>query len=318
MELTVQVRRKTVEAEGICGFELVAADGGELPPFEAGAHLDVHAPGGHLRQYSLCNAPGERHRYQLAVLREPKGRGGSAAMHDEVLEGDTLLISAPRNYFPLREDAAFSLLLAGGIGITPLLAMAERMHAIGRTFVLHYAARSARRMAFTERLRAAPFAHNVHMHLDDGAPAQKLGLTRLFQSAPPGAHAYICGPRGFLDVTRAAAAGAGWPELQVHFEYFAGGQPHGPRDRHFDVVIRSTGAVIPVEATQTVTEALKANGIEVVTSCEQGVCGTCLTRVLEGEIEHKDLFLTPEEQATNKAFLPCCSRARSQRLVLDI
>ncbi|UUX94575.1 PDR/VanB family oxidoreductase [Aquabacterium sp. J223] len=316
--LTVRVARKTVEAEGIAGFELVAADGSELPAFDAGAHIDVHAPGGLLRQYSLCNPPGERHRYLIGVLRDPASRGGSVAMHDGLKEGDTLQISAPKNHFPLVEDAPRSLLFAGGIGVTPILAMAERLHALGRDFTFHYACRSPARTAFTERIRASGFADKVLFHHDDGAAEQKLDLPSALKSPAAGTHLYVCGPKGFLEAVRAQAADAGWPEANVHYEYFAGVEAHSAADRHFDVVIKSSGAVIRVEAAQTVVQALEANGVFVPVSCEQGVCGTCLTRVLEGEVEHKDLYLTPEEQAANDQFLPCCSRAKSERLVLDL
>ena len=316
--LRVRVARKTPEAEGIASFELVDANGGELPAFDAGAHLDVHAPGGHVRQYSLCNAPGERQRYLIGVLRDPAPRGGSAALHDGLRVGDTLDVSPPKNHFPLDEQAQRSVLFAGGIGVTPILAMAEHLHAIGADFTLHYCTRSAARTAFAQRLASSGYAAQVQFHHDDGASDQKLDLARTLAQPEAGTHLYVCGPSGFLDAVRATARDAGWPDAQVHFEYFTGVAQHAATDRHFDIVIKSSGQVIRVEAAQTVTEALEANGVVVPTSCEQGVCGTCLTRVLEGEVDHKDLYLTPEEQAANDQFLPCCSRARSARLVLDL
>lgn len=316
--LTVRVARKTIEAEAIAGFELVAAKSGALPAFEAGAHLNVHVPGGMVRQYSLSNPPGETHRYRIGVLRDPSGRGGSAAMHDRVSEGSLLQISAPMNHFPLHEEASHSLLFAGGIGITPIVAMAERLASLGAAFELHYATRSLARTAYAERLRSSAFADRVHFHFDDGAPDQKLDLVRQMQAPHAGVHLYVCGPKGFMDAVLATARDAGWSEANLHFEYFAGREVHSSHDRHFDVVINSSGRVIRIEAAQAVTQALAGHGIRIPTSCEQGVCGTCLTGVLEGEIDHRDLYLNDDEKAMNDQFLPCCSRAKSERLVLDL
>jgi vanillate O-demethylase ferredoxin subunit len=317
MELTVKVLRRSAEAEGIAAFELRTLDGADLPPFEAGSHIDVHTPAGCVRQYSLCNAPGERAFYQIAVLQEPTGRGGSVAMHG-LAPGSVLRIGAPKNHFSLVESARRSVLFAGGIGITPLLAMAERLHALGHGFVLHYTTRSMARTAFAERLKASAFADKVRVYHSDGPADGRLDIAAAVAAEKPDAHIYVCGPQGFLNAVRATAADAGWAEDHVHFEYFGGPEAHTPGDRHFDVVIHSSGRVIRVEAAQTITEALQACGIDVPTSCEQGVCGTCLTRVLEGEIDHKDLYLSPQEQAANDQLLPCCSRAKSARIVLDL
>lgn len=316
--LTVRVRRKTLEADRILAFELVAADGGSLPPFAAGAHVEVQTPGGQTRHYSLCNAPHDLGHYQIAVLLEADGRGGSAAIHRQLHEDDLLQISRPRNHFPLHEDAAHSLLLAGGIGITPLLAMAERLHFLGRSFSLHYTTRNAERRAFATRLRMAPFARRVHFYQSGSDASENLDLARVLKSAPPGTHVYVCGPKRFLDAARVQAREEGWPEERVHFEYFGGAESHAVGDKPFDVVLQSTGAVVRVGADQTVVEALADHGICIGTSCEEGVCGTCLTRVLEGEIDHRDLYLTREEQSANDQFLPCCSRSHSHRLVLDL
>lgn len=316
--LDVRVARKTAQAEGIAGFELVRADGRELPAFSAGAHIDVHLPGGLLRPYSLCNAPAERQRYCIGVLRDPATRGGSAAMHDNVHEGSRLTISAPKNHFALDESARDSLLFAGGIGVTPLLAMAERLSAIGAPFALHYCTRSLARTAFVDRLRGSAFAGQAHLHHDDGPAEQKLDLVQRLANPKSGTHLYVCGPKGFLDAVRATARDKGWSDAQVHFEYFSGGAVHAADDASFELVLQRSGRVIRVEAAQTVTDALAAQGVDVPVSCQQGVCGTCLTRVIEGEVDHKDLYLSPEEQAANDQFLPCCSRARGSRLVVDL
>ncbi|WP_119353885.1 PDR/VanB family oxidoreductase [Azohydromonas sediminis] len=316
--LQVRVARKAVEALDICTFELVAADGGALPPFSAGSHIDVQVPGGLTRQYSLCNAPGESHRYLIGVLKDPASRGGSVAMHERVHEGDVLTVSAPKNHFPLAHEARRSLLLAGGIGVTPILCMAERLAATGADFEMHYCTRSRARTAFHDRIRGSAFAQRVQFHFDDGDAAQKLDIAALLAAPQPGTHLYVCGPKGFMDAVLGTARACGWREAQLHYEFFAADTAPAEGDTAFEVQLASSGRVVVVPKDQTVVQALAAAGIEVPTSCEQGVCGTCLTRVLEGTPDHRDLYLTPEEQAANDRFTPCCSRAKSARLVLDL
>ena len=322
--LTVRLARKRPEAADIMSFELVAVDGGALPAFEAGAHIDVHLPasaGAIVRPYSLCNSPQETHRYLLGVLREPASRGGSVAMHDALVEGQTLQISAPRNHFALAAAAPaapHSLLLAGGIGITPLLAMAEQLHADGAQFELHYAARNAARAAFLPRLLAAPWLGQVRLHLDDGDADQRLDLPALLAAPAAGAQLYVCGPAGFIDAVLAAARAAGWPEASLHSERFGAVLVQHDSDAAFEVQLGRDGRVVPVSPGQTVVQALALAGVVLPTSCEQGVCGTCLTRVLAGQPDHRDHYLTPEEQAAGDQFLPCCSRSCSPLLVLDL
>ena len=316
--LAVRVARKAVEAEGICSFELQAADGQPLPAFSAGSHVDVQLPGGLVRPYSLCNDAGETHRDLIAVLKDAASRGGSVAMHERVHEGDVLTISAPKNHFALAHDATEHLLLAGGIGITPLLCMAERLAVTGAAFALHYATRSRARTAFADRIAASSFAPRVHFHVDDGDAAQRLDLARVLAAPRPGRHLYVCGPQGFMEAVLGGARAAGWPESQLHWEFFGAAPTAGADDGGFEVQLASSGRVIAVAAGQRVTQALEAAGVIVPTSCEQGVCGTCLTRVLDGVPDHRDLYLTPEEQAAGDQFTPCCSRAKSARLVLDL
>jgi vanillate O-demethylase ferredoxin subunit len=316
--LRVRVARKETLALDIASFELVSTDGTPLPSFSAGSHVDVSLAGGMTRQYSLCNDPGESHRYQIAVLKDAKGRGGSRAMHDTVQEGDILSINAPRNHFPLAHGARQHLLLAGGIGITPLLCMAEKLSAIEQPFSMHYCTRSADRTAFRERIGQSRYAPAVQFHFDDGPGEQKLDIPALLKQPQQGIHVYTCGPKGFMDAVLSAARQSGWPEEQLHYEFFGAEPVKLATDGSFEVKLASSGRVIRVAADQTVIAALAAEGVQVPTSCEQGVCGTCLTRVLEGEPDHRDLYLTPEEQAGNDQFLPCCSRAKSGRLVLDL
>jgi vanillate O-demethylase ferredoxin subunit len=317
--LSVRVARKANVATDICTLELVAAeDGAPLPTFSAGSHLDVHLPGGLTRQYSLCNDPKETHRYLIGVLRDPASRGGSQAVHEQVQEGQVLQISTPKNHFGLAHDAKRSLLLGGGIGITPILCMAERLAVMGANFQLHYCTRSPERTAFLERISASSFAKQVQFHFDNGEPAQKLDLATLLSTPQAEVHLYVCGPKGFMDAVLKTARNKGWPESQLHYEFFAAEVTKSDADAAFEIKLASSGRIIPVAKDQTVTKALSAAGVGIQTACEQGVCGTCLTRVLEGVPDHKDQYLTPEEQAANDQFLPCCSRAKTACLVLDI
>ncbi|MCX4176976.1 MULTISPECIES: PDR/VanB family oxidoreductase [Paraburkholderia] len=316
--LNVVVARKKREAIDITSFELANEDGRPLPSFAAGAHIDVHLPGGVVRQYSLCNDPSETHRYLIAVLRDASGRGGSKAIHDLVHEGDRLQVSTPRNHFVLADHAPHHLLLAGGIGVTPILCMAERLVATGQPFDMHYCTRSADRTAFAKRITEACFSGSVRFHHDDNATGPTFDLSSTLARAPGGTHLYVCGPRGFMDAVLAEARSKGWPEDRLHYEFFGAipGQTAG--DKNFQVRIASSGATVEVAADCTVVQALAAHGIEVLTSCEQGVCGTCLTRVIDGEPDHRDSYLTSDEQAANDQFLPCCSRSKSELLVLDL
>jgi vanillate O-demethylase ferredoxin subunit len=309
--------KKTLEADGICSFELAAQPGQELPEFSAGAHIDVHLAAGLVRQYSLCNDPAERHRWRIAVLRETSSRGGSAGMHERVKAGDSLRVSAPRNLFGLF-PAGPSLLLAGGIGVTPLLSMAQALHRAGRDFEMHYCARSASRMAFRPEIEAASFANHVRFHVDDGDTAQKLDVEAVMRGAAPGTHLYVCGPSGFMEYVLGTARRQGWPDERLHREYFAAGPVDTSADGAFEVQLSSTGTRCKVAADKTVLEVLLAQGIDVPSSCEAGVCGTCLTRVLEGTPDHRDTFLTDDERRANDQFTPCCSRSLTPLLVLDL
>jgi len=315
--LQVRVQRKSQEAEGIVALELVSADGRPLPGFGAGSHIDVNLPNGLVRQYSLCNSAAERHRYRIAVLREPSSRGGSAAVHDLVKEGDVLTISAPRNHFALH-DAPRSLLLAGGIGVTPILCMAQRLATWGADFEMHYCTRSPARTAFREEIAASAFADKVHLHHDDGAEAQKLRVAELLKTPEAGTQIYVCGPGGFIDHVVNTAKANGWPAQQIHLEYFAAAAQDTSGDQPFEVKLTSSGHTYRIPKDQTIVQALRAEGVEIMVSCEQGVCGTCITRVLEGVPDHRDCYLTDDERAANDQFTPCCSRSKTPVLVLDL
>lgn len=316
MRVTVSARSEL--GEGTAGFELAAVDGSALPPFEAGSHIDIHLPGGLIRQYSLHDLPSEPARYRIGVLREPQSRGGSAALVDGVKVGDELDISVPRNHFALDKSAGRSILLAGGIGITPILCMAEQLAQQRRAFELHYCGRTISRMAFVERLRSSPYAGDVHIHVDDGPREQTLDAAAAIGPPNPETHLYVCGPAGFMDHVLETARKLGWKEPQLHREYFAAAPIDHSADGPFEIELKSGGRVIKVDADKSAAEALRDSGIAIAVSCEQGVCGTCVTRVLAGLPDHRDLYLTDAEHEQNDCFTPCCSRARTPRLVLEL
>lgn len=317
LSLTVKVQSKRQEALDICSFELIDPDGKPLPSFSAGAHIDVQVRPGLIRQYSLCNPPHENQRYLIGVLKDPQSRGGSVGMHESIHEGDLLTISPPKNHFPL-VNAQKILLMAGGIGITPMLCMAERLQQLGTDFALHYCSRGLDRMAFHERITQSPFHHRASFHLDDGEPDQKLDMRALIADTDPQTHVYVCGPKGFIDYVLNTCKAANWPAEQLHVEYFAGAVVDHSSDDAFEVEIASTGAVYTIPAERNVVEVLEEHGIEIMYSCSQGVCGTCITRVLDGIPDHRDLYLDEVAQAANDQFTPCCSRSKSKRLVLDL
>ncbi|MDO6453240.1 PDR/VanB family oxidoreductase [Neptunomonas phycophila] len=316
--IEVFVSSKQLEAEDIYVFRLERSNGEALPSFSAGAHIDMHLPNGIIRQYSLCNHSDETHCYEIGVLKDPASRGGSLAMHQLINEGDRLLISEPRNHFPLVHGAQRSLLFAGGIGVTPILCMAERLSHSSADFEMHYCTRSENRTAFVERIQSSSFKNKVHFHFDDGAAVQKLEAEKLLANPVPGTHIYVCGPGGFMEHILSTAKAKGWPQDQVHREYFAAAPIDHSADDSFEIKLSSTGQVFEVPADKSVIDVLEDNDIDVQFSCETGVCGTCVTRILEGEPDHRDSFFTEAEREKNDKFTPCCSRAKTRQLVLDI
>jgi vanillate O-demethylase ferredoxin subunit len=251
------------------------------------------------------------------VLREPASRGGSAHVHEVLAQGAALTIGTPRNLFALDETAGEHLLFAGGIGVTPILAMARRLHALGAPFTLHYCARSRSRAAFLDELTAAPFAAAIRLAFDD-EPDTRLDLDASLTDPSPQRRLYVCGPAGFMRVVSDGAAARGWAPDQIRKEHFAAEADPAIKNQPFELVIASSGQIVPVAAEQTAAQALEAAGLFVPLSCEQGVCGTCLTRVIEGEADHRDAFQTDAEKAAGEYFTPCCSRARGSRLVIDL
>ncbi|GHS81872.1 vanillate monooxygenase oxidoreductase subunit [Pseudomonas sp. PAGU 2196] len=314
--LTLKVHKRDLQGEDVVVLDLVEPQGRALPAFSAGAHVDVHLGAGLVRQYSLCSDPADLTRYRVGVLRDPRSRGGSAAVHALLQEGREVTIGQPRNLFPLAEAASGSLLFGGGIGITPMIAMAHQLHAQAQPFELHYCARSRKRSAFVQELEHAGFAACVHTHFDDETASGKLDLASVLGQAPAGVHVYVCGPSGFMDWVIGHAQAAGFAPDHIHSEYFqAAVETHGAA---FDVVARRSGKTVRVSEGHSIARALAAAGVNIQVACEQGMCGTCLCTVLEGRPDHRDVYLTDEEKQANEQILTCCSRALSDTLVLDI
>lgn len=316
--MNVVISAIRLEADDIISVELIRTDGQLMTIFDAGSHIDIYLSGGIIRQYSIWNHPDETHRYCIGVLKDPASRGGSKAVHEQLRVGQIVQISEPRNLFPLDLSAKRSVLFAGGIGITPILSMAQRLAQNNHDFELHYCARAAEKAAFVRKLKTLPFADRVHFHFDTGAAEQKLNAPAFFTQESKDSQIYVCGPTGFMDLVLGTASEHGWSESHLHKEYFAAAPTSEVDDGSFEVKIHSTGQVLQVAGDQTVFQVLDAAGICVPVSCEQGICGTCVTKVLDGEPDHRDYFLSPEERARNDQFTPCCSRAKSACLVLDL
>jgi ferredoxin-NADP reductase len=312
--LRVEVARKWQAAQGIAGFELKPVEG-LLPTFQPGAHIDVHMPNGRIRQYSIANGPGESGSYVIGVKREPDSKGGSICMHDTVREGDVLAISEPRNNFPLRRDATRTLLVAGGIGITPLLAMAQALLHSGLPHELHYFAQAGDHLAFPERLDLLKDTLVPHLGLAPHETAE--ALAALLSSYRAGMHLYLCGPGPMLEAARRIAAAQGWPIEAVHFEYFKNTTIIDDSSS-FEVALARSSLTLAVPAGRTILEVLREADIDLPSSCEQGACGTCVVTVLEGVPDHQDVYLDDAEKQSGTKIMTCVSRARSARLVLDI
>jgi vanillate O-demethylase ferredoxin subunit len=313
MTLSLLVKSITLEADDVVSLDLRAAGDGALPPFTAGAHIDLDLGNGLTRSYSLANSQDERHRYVIGVQKDAASRGGSRYVHDTVRPGQVLAASEPRNDFALDEDAAASVLIAGGIGITPIWCMVQRLQALGRDWLLYYAVRSRRRAAFLDRI-AALGAPGFRLHVDDEADGRLLDVAAIVSRAPE-AQLYCCGPAPMLTAFERVTAGL--PADRIHTEYFTAKGPVVATGG-FEVVLAKRGRTIFVPEGMTIIDALRDNGIIAPHSCLEGVCGTCETTVLEGIPDHRDLVLSARERASNKTMMICCSGCRGDRLVLDL
>ncbi|QVN11605.1 oxidoreductase [Burkholderia cenocepacia] len=319
-----QVRIDTLidAAQDIRCFRVSRVDGQPFDAYEPGAHIDVTAPSGITRQYSLCGNPDERGSYLFAVKKEAQSRGGSRSLHDDVRVGAELWIGTPRNLFRLTDDASEHVLIAAGIGITPLLSMAYALHQRGARYRLHYFARSRDHAAFVDELSAEPFASHVTFHYGVEPDALAAELGRCIESIDLEAHVYTCGPGPFMDAVVAAAAKR-IPEDAIHLERFAA-EPSAtvtadaaPAEG-FEVRLQRSGQSVRVAPDTSIVDALAKIGIEVDTSCGEGVCGTCMVPVIDGEPDHRDHCLSKAERASNTVICCCVSRARSAVLVLDL
>jgi len=310
--LNLVVRDRRLVATDMLLLHLELADGGELPAYEPGAHLTLHLKEGLERRYSLL-VPHEvsRTRYVICVKLEAAGRGGSRHIHSHLLQGASVRASPPDNYFPLERDAAVSFLIAGGIGITPVLCMAARLQASGRRWELHYAARSLQYALPLEGYGLPP--ERIRQYFDDRS--EKVSMEAIVANAPQGSHFYCCGPQGMLDAYRRAAAHL--PASVVHFESF-GAADVATASESMTVRLARDGRVFQVPASQSILDCLRAGGVELPFSCRQGVCGACETRVVAGTPEHRDMVLSEAERKANKTMMICCSRGQGGELVLDL
>lgn len=316
--IDVEVRATALEARGVLSFDLRRPDDAELPPFTAGSHIDLHLPNGLIRNYSLVNSQAETHRYVLAVSLDRDSKGGSKYLFEHQLVGETLKISAPRNNFALVESANFTELIAGGIGITPLHSMILRLEETGADWKLHYGARDRESAAFKDEFERLESAHpgRIHFNFDD-EQGRMLDVAQVAAAAREDAHLYCCGPLPMLEAFKAATADRA-PDT-VHLEYFTppAAAPSAPQET-FTVELASTGQSFEVGPGDSILGVLFENGIHAAYSCQEGMCGTCIVNVLEGEPDHKDFVLSDQEHASNRLMTICVSGSKSKKLVIDL
>lgn len=308
----LRVHRIEWAADGVLEIDLRDPTGAELPAFAAGAHVDLVLPNGLARSYSLANDPAERHRYVVGVGLDPASRGGSRWLHRDLRVGEMLLVEGPRNHFPLDESAAHTVLIAGGIGVTPIVAMASRLAALGRSFEVRYAVRERSRAAFAERLAALAPRFDLHVDAEAGGP---LDIAAIVAAAPAEAHFYACGPLPMLAAFEAATAGL--PPERVHVEYFKAKPVEAAATSAFEVEIAGTGRVFHVPADRSIVDVLEEAGVHTSASCHEGICGSCECRVVAGEPDHRDQVLTAAEKAAGKTMMICVSRSKGPRLVIE-
>ncbi|MEV4604386.1 PDR/VanB family oxidoreductase [Amycolatopsis sp. NPDC049253] len=311
------------EAANVVSLRLERPDGGGLPSWEPGAHVELTLPSGRIRQYSLCGPRDDPHGYTIAVLREPSSRGGSAEIHDTGLVGRELQIRGPRNNFSLRPAGSY-VLVAGGIGITPILSMARELAARGADWRLHYGGRSLESMSFLPALDALACAVGAPAEVRAEDESGMLPITEIVSTAPAGAAIYACGPGGLLDALKSAAASCR-PDLEVHFELFTapvpgeGGETEASRhEQPFTVVLAQTGETVRVTDGTTILGAVRDVVPEVPYSCEEGFCGTCVTKVIGGSPVHRDTVLSAEDHAAGATMTICVGSCSSAELVLDL
>jgi ferredoxin-NADP reductase len=313
VDLTLRVDARTTGAEGVVVLDLRDPAGADLPAWAPGAHVDLVLPDGLTRQYSLCGDPADRSCWRIAVLREPESRGGSAHVHDALVDGAVVEVRGPRNHFPLVPAPRY-VFVAGGIGITPILPMIDAADAAGAEWELHYGGRSRRSMAFLQSLEEAT-GQRVTLHPQDEVGL--IDLESLLGTPRPDTLVYCCGPEPLLVAVEQRCAD--WPEGSLHVERFAPKDVGEPvLSGAFEVELALSGLSLTVPPEKSVLQVVDEAGIDVLSSCTEGTCGTCETTVLSGEVDHRDSLLTPAEQAVNDTMFICVSRAACPRLVLEL
>jgi ferredoxin-NADP reductase len=312
VDLRLRVDRRRTGAEGVVVLDLRDPAGAELPAWEPGAHVDLRLPGGLTRQYSLCGDPADRSVWRIGVLREPESRGGSRHVHEELHEGEEVDVRGPRNHFPLVPAPRY-VFIAGGIGITPILPMIAAADAAGARWELHYGGRSRRSMAFLESLEQV----SGHLTLHPQDEVGLIDLDALLRAPQPDTLVYCCGPEPLLVAVEQRCAD--WPPGTLHLERFA------PKDvgepvltGAFEVELSLSGRTLTVPPDRSILSVVEEAGVQVLSSCQEGTCGTCETAVLAGEVDHRDSLLTPDEQAANDTMFICVSRAACPKLVLEL
>lgn len=313
-KLPVRIGDIARAAEDALFFRLEPLDGQALPAATAGAHIDVSMPNGVTRSYSLLEADPQPRAYTIAVKRELASRGGSAWMHESARVGDTLVIAPPVNHFGLVEAAPHSVLIAGGIGITPVWCMARRLQQLGKSFELHYRARSRESAVLLDELHASGLREHVHLGFSDDASGRRPDIDAIVGDAPQGSHFYCCGPAGMIESFHGACRAV--DPVRVHVEQFSA--DIGVLQTGFLLKLKKSGLELRIEPGDTILQRLRAMGLDVPASCEQGVCGSCETRVLHGCPDHKDLILSAQEKQAGTVMMICCSGALSPELELDL
>lgn len=319
-ELTLKVDQIVNQSSNVKSFVLSNAAGGYLPPFTAGAHIDVTVTledgSTDVRSYSIASDPEATSTYTLGILREAAGKGGSAFMHDKVGIGAKLSASAPKNHFPLDDEAEDILLIAGGIGVTPILSMARQLARTGTPFHMHYASKSPEDMAFKADVEGV-CGDKGDLYFDGGDPTKGINLKDVLSHRPAGRHVFVCGPVGLIEAVRDTTKELGWPENTVHFEVFKPAELDG-EDTEIEVVLAQSGGTYTVPADVSILDHLLDQGVDIDWDCKMGICGLCATKLLDGEPDHRDYVLTEDERNDEQQFCPCISRAKSASITLDI
>lgn len=311
--IMVRVIQKQLISQRVCLLTLAREDSLPLPTWQPGAHIDVFLPDGMIRQYSLCGSLNAAS-YSIAVQLEPAGKGGSRYIHDSLACGASIGISEPRNHFPLTDSDTPCVFMAAGIGITPFIPMMEQCLRHNRSFTLYYAIAHQQDNLLSDVYRDL---ENVHVH-NKAIEGERLNISQILQDTPQDSDIFVCGPAGFISDVLETATQTGISASRLHREYFSAAPIDHSSDGSFEIEIASTGQIVKVAKHESMLEALEDNGFFVPVSCEEGVCGTCITPLLNGEADHRDVFLTDEEKAQMNKIAVCCSRAKSLRLLIDL